>query len=161
LDRLFPLESFFLPSKAAMPLRLSLLAVHVVLLVLASTRYTVVTGLGDGHFAWEYFQYHTQSGWGQPYQFPYSLPMVLTYLAAYATGIAAYGLAWRQGSPILGLMGLLLCGAGLASFAYELHHWVVNDYASIIVSPVIALLALATMAAIQESRHGRMANVPG
>lgn len=138
-----------------MPVRLGLLAVHVALLVLASTRFTVVTGLTGGGFRWEYFQFTNQSGWGQAYQFPYSLPVVATFLAAYAAGMAAYFLAWRQGSSIVGTLGLLLCGVGLASFAYELHHWFVDDYRSIIVSPVIVLLGLAAVAVAQEFRQDR------
>ena len=136
-----------------MPLRLSLLAVHVVLLILASTRFTVATGLADGHFQWEYFQYTQQSGWGLPYQFPYILPVVLTFVAAYAVGLGAYLLTWKLGAAILGAIGSLLCGLGLASFAYELHHWVINDYRSIIVSPVIALLVLAPLTVIRERRR--------
>lgn len=132
-----------------------LLAVHVVLLVLASTRFTVVTGFTDGRFSWDYFQYTLQSGWGQPYKFPYSLSVVLVYLAAYATGAGAYVSAWRNGLPIIGTIGLLLCGVGFASFAYELRHWVVDDYRSIIVSPVIALLVLAAVTSVQEYRRGK------
>ncbi len=79
-----------------------LLAAHVVLLVLASTSFTAVTALRDGHFQWEYFHYASQDGWGVPYQFPYSLPVVLTYLLAYGTGLATYIIAWRRGSWIIG-----------------------------------------------------------
>ena len=136
-----------------MSLRASLLAVHVVLLVLASTRFTVVTGLGDGRFGWEYFQYTWQSGWGRAYEFPYSLPVVLTFVAAYATGCGAYFLTWKHGAAMLGAIGCVLCGAGLASFTYELHHWVVDDYRSFIVSPVIALLALAPLTVIRERQR--------
>ena len=71
---------------------------HVVLLVLASTAFTAVTALTDGRFQWQYYWYAGQTGWGLPYQFPYSLPVVLTYLAAYGTGLAAYAIAWQRGS---------------------------------------------------------------
>ena len=63
-----------------------LLITHVILLILASTSFTVVTGLRDGHFRWEYMNYVSQSGWGVPYQFPYTLPVVISYLAAYGSG---------------------------------------------------------------------------
>ena len=35
---------------------------HVVLLVLASTNFTIVPGVGDGNFQWEYFRHLSQSG---------------------------------------------------------------------------------------------------
>ena len=76
--------------------RLTLLAVHVILLLLASTSFTIVTGLDDGQFQWDYFRYLSQSGWGVPYQYPYSLPVVLAYLAAYATGLIAFCMAWGR-----------------------------------------------------------------
>jgi hypothetical protein len=133
--------------------RLTWLGVHLLLLALASTSFTIVTGLRDGRFNWEYFRYHSQSGWGIPYQFPYSVWVVLAYLAAYATGIAAYQMAYRSGSRIIGLAGLLFCATGLASFAFELTHWFVNHYRSWIASAPIALLALAAMAALQQYRQ--------
>lgn len=133
--------------------RLMLLVVHLVLLMLASTRFTVVTGLGDGQYQWEYFRYFWQHGWGIPYQFPYSLGVVLAYQAAYAVGVAAYCMAWRSGSPVIGLAGVLLCGFGFASFAFELTHWFVPHYASWIGSAPVALLALAPMAVIQQYRR--------
>ena len=128
------------------------LFVHVVLLVLASTSFTAVSGLRDGHFQWEYFRYASQSGWGVLYQFPYSLPVVLTYLAAYGTGLANYIVFWRKGSWIIGSVGVLLCGVGFASFAYELTHWLSDHYNSWIVSVPAALLLLAVAAVIQNYR---------
>src|ERR1700748_2906351 len=113
---------------------IQLLLVHVLLLVLASTSFTVVTGLRDHHYQWQYFNYHSQSGWGVPYQFPYTLPVVLTYLAAYGTGLATYIISWQTGSRIISAAGVLLCAIGLASFAYELTHWFREHYGSWIVS---------------------------
>ena len=130
--------------------RLTWLAMHVLLLALASTCFTVVTGIGNGRFQWEYFRYASQSGWGQPYQFHYSLPVVLTYLAAYATGVGAYRAIWRSGSPVIGLTGLGLCALGLASFIYESTHWFHQHYGSWIASAPIALLVLAVIAGVQE-----------
>jgi hypothetical protein len=133
--------------------RLALLIVHLILLVLASTCFTIVTGLADGRFQWEYFQYFSQNGWGVPYQFRYSWPVVLTYLAAYAIGVAAYFLLYRRGSQVVGLAGLVLCGAGFASFAYESTHWFADHYGSWIVSAPIIVMALTAVAAIQQYRH--------
>jgi hypothetical protein len=127
-----------------------LLATHVVLLILASTSFTVVTGFGDHHFEWQYLTYASQSGWGVKYQFPYSLPVVLTYLVAYGAGLAAYVIAWRSGFLITGGVGTLLCAVGFASFAYELTHWVREYYASWIVSLPGPLLLLAVAAVVQR-----------
>ena len=128
----------------------SLLVLHVVLLALASTCFTIVPGVGNGHYQWEYFRYYSQSGWGVAYQFPYSLPVVLAYLAAYGLGVSAYCIAYRSGSQIIGLLGILLCVVGVASFTFELTHWFVEHYRSWIASAPIALLALAPTAAIQQ-----------
>src|SRR3954451_11458545 len=129
-----------------------LLMTHVVLLVLASTSFTVVTGLRDHHFQWQYLNYVSQSGWGVPYQVPYSLPVVLTYLAAYGTGLATYIVAWQWGSRIISGAGVLLCAVGFTSFAYELRHWFSEHYGSWIVSLPAPLLLLAVAAAIQHHR---------
>src|SRR4051794_1458101 len=94
----------------------TLLGVHVVVLVLASTCFTIITGLRDGHFRWEWFQFSSQRGWGIPYQFPYTLPVVVAYLSAYAVGVAAYCTAYRGGSQVIGVLGVALCGVGFASF---------------------------------------------
>jgi hypothetical protein len=129
-----------------------LLLTHVTLLILASTSFTVVTGLKDGQFRWEYIRYFSQSGWGVPYQFPYALPIVLTYLGAYGTGLATYIIAWQTGARITSATGVLLCAIGFASFAYELTHWFSEHYASWIVSLSAPLLLLAVAAAIQHYR---------
>jgi len=129
-----------------------LLTTHVTLLVLASTSFTVVTGFRDGHFQWQYFCYASQSGWGVPYQFPYTLQVVLTYLAAYGTGLAVYIIAWRMGSRIIGATGILLCAIGLSSFTYELTHWLSEHYGSRIISFPAPLLLLAVATAIQYYR---------
>jgi hypothetical protein len=134
---------------------MSLLIVHVALLAVASTCFTIVPGVGDGHFQWEYFRYASQSGWGVPYQFPYRLPVVLTYLGGYGIGLAAYCVAYRSGSQMIGLAGVLLCVIGFASFAFELSHWFAAHYRSRIASAPVVLLALAPAAAIQLWRASK------
>lgn len=129
-----------------------LLVVHVVLLVLASTSFTAITGLKDSHYEWEYFKYVSQTGWGMVYQFPYSLPAVLAYLGAYGAGIAAYVIAWKNGSRIIAASGVFLCTIGLSSSLYELTHWVNDHYRSWIVSAPAAVLLLAIPAAMQQYR---------
>jgi hypothetical protein len=129
-----------------------LLVTHVTFLVLASTSFTVVTGLRDHHFQWQYLNYVSQSGWGVRYQFPYTLPVVLTYLAAYGTGLATYIIAWQWGSRIISGTGVLLCAIGFTSFVYELTHWFSEHYGSWIVSLPAPLLLLAVAAVIQHYR---------
>jgi ribose/xylose/arabinose/galactoside ABC-type transport system permease subunit len=129
-----------------------LLIAHVTLLVLASTSFTVITGLRDSHFQGEYLKYVSQSGWGPPYQFPYTLPVVLTYLAAYGTGLATYIIAWQKGARIISATGVLLCAIGFASFTYELTHWMSEHYGSWIFSLPAPLLLLAVAAAVQYCR---------
>jgi hypothetical protein len=129
-----------------------LLITHVTLLVFASTSFTVVTGLKDGQFQWEYIRYFSQSGWGVPYHFPYTPLVVLTYLAAYGTGLASYVIACQTGSRIISATGVLLCAFGLASFGYELTHWFSEHYGSWIVSLPAPLLLLAVAAGIRHYR---------
>lgn len=130
-----------------------LLILHVVLLVLAVTQLTIVTGLSSGRYEWEYFRYFSQSGWGGTYQFPYSLPVVLLYLAAYGTGAAAYLVAYLSRLVIIGLLGMAVCTVGFASFALELSHWFVDHQRSWIASAPIVLLALALAAVVQMYLH--------
>jgi hypothetical protein len=133
--------------------RLGLLVLHVALLAFASTGFTVVTGIGDGRYLWEYYRYSSHSGWGVTYQPTYSLQIVLAYLAAYATGVTAYSVVYRSGSKIIGLAGLLLCIVGFASFTFELSHWFVDHSRSWIVSAPIALFVLAPAAAVHLYRQ--------
>jgi hypothetical protein len=123
---------------------------HIILLGLASTSFTIVSAWRGDHVQWEYFRYASQSGWGTPYQFPYTLPVVLTYVAAYAVGVAGYLLAWRHGSQVPAMAGVVLCGLGCASFAFELTHWVTEHYRSWIVSQPAAAMLLAAATMIQQ-----------
>jgi len=130
--------------------RLILLGLHTILMVLASTSLTVATFFRDGNFQWEYFNYFSHQGWGMRYESPYALSVVIAYLAAYAAGIAAYSSIRRSGSPRIGLAGVILCGVGFASFAFELSHWFVDHSRSWIASAPVAALVLALLAATQQ-----------
>ncbi|MBL9123905.1 MAG: hypothetical protein JNG90_09760 [Planctomycetaceae bacterium] len=132
--------------------RLSVLALHLVLLVLAASAFTSATAWLDGHLRWESYRYVWQRGWGREYAFPYSLAVVLTYLGAYAVGVVAYGQAARRGSPILGALGLLLCGVGFASFPYELTHWFSDRYGSWIATAPAALIVVGVLTMLQQFR---------
>ena len=133
--------------------RLAWLSAHLVLLVVASTGYTIATGLGDGQFQWEYFRYLSQTGSGASHPLPYSLPVVLAYLAAYATGLVAYRMAWGHASLWIVAAGLVLCGMGTLSFAIEPNHWLGNRGGSWIASAPVAGIVLGLAAAIQQYRR--------
>ena len=120
------------------------LAVHVVLLLLASTRMSVVTG---PPYTWEYFRYYQESGWGYRYVSYYELSTVILYLLGNLAGLAAYVTVARAGSPILGVIGSALSISGLLSFAFEASHWWVDHNRSFIFSAPIASFALAGVAA--------------
>lgn len=138
-----------------MSIRITLLVLHAILLLLASTSFTISSGFDDGAFSWNYFQYASRNGWGHPYEFPYSLTVVLTYLAAYGVGILGYGLTWRSGFKVVGSAGTVLCAVGFVSFAYELTHWISDHYGSWIASAPIVLLPLALIAVVVQYRARR------
>jgi hypothetical protein len=127
-----------------------LLLIHALLLLLASTSFTIVPGLTGEGLRWQYFQYLSQWGWGMAYQFPYKLPVVLTYLAAYSIGVVAYALIWRQSMRLVGALGIVGCALGLVSFAYELTHWFRDSYDAWIISLPGPLLVLALVALVQS-----------
>ena len=133
-----------------MSTRIALLVLHAIFLLLAATSFTIVSGFHDGAFSWNSYQYVSQSGWGRPYEFPYSLPVVLTYLAAYGVGILGYALTWRSGFKVVGSAGTVLCAVGFISFAYELTHWLSDHYGSWIASAPIVLLPLALIAVVVQ-----------
>ena len=99
-------------------------AVHLVLLALACTSFTVVSGWVSGDWKCDFCTCHYANGWGYAYQSDYTLPVILTYLAAYAAGIAVYGFAWGAGSRYIAGSGLALCVVGLVSFGIEGSHCV-------------------------------------
>ncbi len=75
-----------------------LLLLHALLVLLASTNFTIVTAaLGQDSWRWSYFKYASQSGWGYEYVSDYALPVVLTYIAAFAVGIVGFAVVCLQG----------------------------------------------------------------
>ncbi len=102
-----------------------LLLLHALLLLLASTDFTVVTSaLGQDSWRWCYFKCSSQNGWGYQYVSDYSVLVVLTYIAAFAVGIVGFALAWLQGRWLTGMVGVVLSILGLVSFGIEGSHWV-------------------------------------
>jgi hypothetical protein len=136
-----------------MALLFFLLLLNVAFLALASTNFTMATGWMTGSFQWTSFTYSYQNGWGYLYQSPYTLPVIVTYLLAYTAGAAAYAVTWAGGSRVLGLAGLVLSLAGLASFAIEGSHWVFVHNLSWIASFPAVMLLLAPLALVQAWRR--------
>ncbi len=118
-----------------------ILALHALLVLLASTEFTIVTAFFGGSFRWCYYRYAWQSGWGFQFVSDYSLPVVLTYLAGFAAGVVGFSLAWRRGRLVLGLLGVGLSAIGMISFAMEGSHWILEHHRSwIAISPVATLI---------------------
>jgi hypothetical protein len=108
---------------------------HISLLLLASTNFTLVTFLRDDtSFFWNYYTCSSRNGFGFAFVSNYSLPQVLTYIAAYATGLILYGALFFRGFKFLGLLGFVLSLLGLVSFGIEGSHWIYDHHRSLIVS---------------------------
>jgi len=123
--------------------------VHLVLLALACTSFTLVTGWANGDWKYNFYTYCFADGWGHAYRSDYTLPLIITYLAAYAVGIGAYAMAWRAGSRYVAGTGLALCIVGLVSFGIEGSHWIGSHDLSWIASFPVVMLPLAVVAGYQ------------
>ena len=132
------------------------LAAHVSLLVLASTRFTIVTWIwGDWAWTWSYFQYTSRSGFGGAYQSDYTMAVILAYLLAHLAGAIGYLAARRTLPRFLFAAGLSLCVLGLISFALEGSHWLWSHHRSWIVSCPAASFLLAGIAIVSIWRNVR------
>jgi hypothetical protein len=119
-----------------------ILILHIALLLLASTNFTIVTFAGEGtSFTWNYYTYTSRSGFGYEYVSDYALPQVLTYIAAYATGLITFILI-RLRFRWINLIGIVLSALGLVSFLIEGSHWVIDHHRSWIASFPIAFIVL-------------------
>ena len=124
-----------------------LLLLHALLLLLASTDFTIVTALtGHDSFRWCYFRYSSWSGFGVRYVSGFTLPVVLTYIACFAVGVVAYSLAMARGRTWTGAVGLVLSGLGLASFLLEGSHWVAEHNRSWLAFSPLAMLVVCVVA---------------
>jgi hypothetical protein len=132
-----------------MPLVFTAFAVHLLLLALASTRFTIVTWCFTGTFQCDFFDYSYGNGFGYVYHSSYSLSVVLAYLLAYLSGTFAFLAAYGHGSRFPALIGILLCIVGLLSFALEGTHWAFAHNLSWIASFPALLLALAAAVIVQ------------
>jgi hypothetical protein len=134
-------------------LALCTLCFHAGLLVVASTRFSVLSWIGGNYdWTWNYFQYSHRNGWGYQYQSDYSLGVVLTYITAYLAGVAGYGLACKHLSLGWNVLGIILSVLGLISFLIEGSHWVWTHNLSWIISCPAASLLLAGVVIIQLCR---------
>lgn len=127
-----------------------ILCTHAALLLLASTRFSIVSWLwGKWSWTWDYFQYSCRNGWGCQFRSDYSLVIVLTYLAAFLLGLIAHGMASTRGASVWSTLAMILCGLGLISFAIEGSHWLWEHHLSWIAICPAASLLLAGVAIIQ------------
>ncbi len=135
--------------KSAKP-TLVILCAHAALLLVASTRFSALSWIwAESAWTWDYFRYAHQSGWGYQYQSDYSSAVVLTYLAAFSTGIVGYVMAGKRIVGTLRIPAMMLCVLGLISFLIEGSHWLWDHHVSwIAVCPAAGLL-LAGVAALQ------------
>lgn len=125
------------------------IVVHLMLLVLACTGFTVISGWVSGDWQCNFYTYRYANGWGHVYQSDYTLSVVLTYMAAYGVGFVVYLLAWGAGSRSVAATGLALCGIGLVSFGIEGSHWAYSHKFSWIASFPAVMFPLAVVAAYQ------------
>ena len=133
-----------------------ILALHALLLLLASTEFTIVTAaFGSDSLRWSYFRYASQSGWGHQFVSDYTLSVVLAYLASFTVGIAGFSLALRRGRHVVGLLGVVLSVIGVISFAIEGSHWIIEHHRSwIAFSPAVMfiLALLACLPSVAEAK---------
>lgn len=107
-----------------------LLALHAILLLLASTGFTIVTAFaGNSSFRWQYFRYHSSNGFGVKFVSDYSVFEIVTYLLAFGVGVFGFSLAVKS-RPLVGAAGVLLSLIGLLSFVIEGSHTLVDHHRS-------------------------------
>jgi hypothetical protein len=93
--------------------------VHLVLLALACTSFTLISVWTSGAWTCNFYAYRYADGWGYVYQSDFTLPVIIMYLAAYVAGLAVYAIAWRAGSRYIAGTGLALWIVGLASLVAQ------------------------------------------
>ncbi len=129
---------------------IALLVGHAVLLVLASTNFSVVSWLwGDLSWNCTFIRYAYRNGWGHAYVSDYSIGQVLCYVAAYGLGVAAFGIAWLRLQLPLSAVATVVCLLGAVSFGIELTHWLWAHHLSVIASFPAAMIVLWVCIAAQ------------
>jgi hypothetical protein len=128
-----------------------LLGLHVVLLLLASTQFTVLSWMwSERSWTFNYFSYCWRDGWGYQYKSDYDLTVVLAYIAAHLLGLGTYYVIACKYARVRGTFpALILCLVGLASFSIEASHWLWSHHLSCIASCPLGSLFLAIVVAFQ------------
>jgi len=130
------------------------LCAYAGLLILASTRFSVVSWLwGKPAWSWDYILYSYRNGWGYEYRSDYSLAIVLAYFAAFSLGLIAHGMASRRVAGPWSTIAMILCALGLISFSIEGSHWLWDHHLSWIAVCPAASLLLAAIAIVQFGKN--------
>ena len=134
-----------------------ILILHIVLILLASTNFTIVSFAREGtSFSWNYGTYSYRNGFGSAFVSDYSLLQVLTYISGYTLGIILFATVYRKGLSMLGVLGLGLCSLGVVSFMIEGSHWATEHYLSWIASFPIVLIVLWILLAVSLAKESKL-----
>lgn len=125
-----------------------LLIAHMLLVLLASTSFTVLTFFWKGGWSVELYKLGYSSGFGRTYQSPYSETVILTYTSAFLVGLAGYILAMRSGARVSGTIGVLVSLVGIYCFGNEYFQLEQSSYNSRIAVCPLFMLALAIYSVI-------------
>lgn len=129
---------------------------HALLILLASTEFSIVTSLwGGDRLHWRYYEYSSKSGFGYQYISEFALPVILTYTGAFAVGLFGFAMAIKKGASVVGVLGAILCVIGLFSFALEGSHLVFEHNRSWLAYSPAAMLVLVLIACIPSFRSAR------
>lgn len=129
---------------------------HAVLLVLASTNFSVLSWLwGDFSWSFSYFEYGYRNGWGYTYMSDYALKQVLCYVGAYSLGVAVFAIAWLRYGLWLSVLAMIACLIGVASFCIELTHWLWSHHLSLIASFPAVMVVLWIVIGAQLGKISR------
>lgn len=128
-----------------------LLAIHVILLLLASTSFTIVTAFfGQASLQWCYFKFASNNGFGVEYVSDFSAPEIATYLLAFTFGVIGFSAAMKNKRPVVGALGAALSLLGILSFAIEGSHWFIDHNRSWLVYSPAATFLLAVLAFVPK-----------
>ena len=120
-----------------------LLTLHAILLLLASTKFTIITAFfGNSVLQWCYFKYASSNGWGFKYVSDYNVAEIVTYLLGFTVGAIGFFAASKRGHLVVGVLGVSLSLIGILSFAIEGSHWIVDHNRSWVAFSPVAMLVL-------------------
>ena len=134
-------------------MRLTLLA-HALLMLLASTSFTVVTFItGRERLEWCYFKYAFENGFGYRYQPEFSFLVTVTYILAFACGLVGFALAYRERRCVIAVTGMVLSFVGLVSFLIEATHWAYQHNLSWLAFSPAAILIITAIDVVPRNSH--------